>query len=172
MKPVALVTGGSRGIGAAICRLGGRDGYDVAVNYAGRADAAEAVAADIRAADFGHALLAHGLKRIRHRQLRAGTAGAVIGAEAQNHGLFAFVDEINAGREPADHGQGAKQRKTILGRAAAGAAVLCVPRELGVVTSHTTDPDTPGAPDDPVAPVTPDAPDAPEAPAAAVVVDS
>lgn len=55
--------------------------------------------------------------------------------------------------------------------AAAGAAVLCVPRELGVVTSHTTDPDTPGAPDDPVSPVAPDAPDAPEAPAA-VVVDS
>ena len=52
--------------------------------------------------------------------------------------------------------------------AAAGAAVLCVPRELGVVTSHATDPDTPDAPDDPVSPVAPDAPDAPEA--AAVVV--
>ena len=56
--------------------------------------------------------------------------------------------------------------------------MLCVPRELGVVTSHTTDPDTPEAPDDPVAPVapvTPDAPDAPDAPEAApatVVVDS
>ncbi len=50
MAKVLLVTGGSRGIGAAICRLGGRDGYDVAVNYAGRADAAEAVAADVRAA--------------------------------------------------------------------------------------------------------------------------
>ena len=59
--------------------------------------------------------------------------------------------------------------------AAAGAAVLCVPRELGVVTSHTTDPDTPDtpdtpeAPDDPVSPVAPDAPDAPEAEVAAVV---
>ena len=50
MAKVLLVTGGSRGIGAAICRLGARDGYDVAVNYAGRAEAAEAVAADVRAA--------------------------------------------------------------------------------------------------------------------------
>ena len=50
MAKVLLVTGGSRGIGAAICRLGARDGYDVAINYAGRADAAEAVAAEVRAA--------------------------------------------------------------------------------------------------------------------------
>jgi NAD(P)-dependent dehydrogenase (short-subunit alcohol dehydrogenase family) len=50
MTKVLLVTGGSRGIGAAICRLGARDGYDVALNYAGRADAAEAVAGEVRAA--------------------------------------------------------------------------------------------------------------------------
>ena len=50
MAKVLLVTGGSRGIGAAICRLGARDGYDVAINYAGRAEAAEVVAADVRAA--------------------------------------------------------------------------------------------------------------------------
>ena len=30
---ILLVTGGSRGIGAAICRLAGRSGYAVAVNY-------------------------------------------------------------------------------------------------------------------------------------------
>lgn len=48
-SPVLLVTGGSRGIGAAICRLAARAGYDVAVNYAGRADAAEAVAGEVRA---------------------------------------------------------------------------------------------------------------------------
>ncbi len=48
MAKVLLVTGGSRGIGAAICRLGARDGYDVAINYAGHADAAEAVADDVR----------------------------------------------------------------------------------------------------------------------------
>jgi NAD(P)-dependent dehydrogenase (short-subunit alcohol dehydrogenase family) len=50
MARVLLVTGGSRGIGAAICRLGARDGYDVAVNFAGRADAAERVAAQVREA--------------------------------------------------------------------------------------------------------------------------
>ncbi|MFO1048413.1 MAG: SDR family oxidoreductase [Geminicoccaceae bacterium] len=50
MAKVLLVTGGSRGIGAAVCRLGARDGYDVAVNFAGRAEAAERVAADVRAA--------------------------------------------------------------------------------------------------------------------------
>ncbi len=46
---VVLVTGGSRGIGAACCRLAAREGYDVAVNYAGRAEAAEAVAEEVRA---------------------------------------------------------------------------------------------------------------------------
>jgi NAD(P)-dependent dehydrogenase (short-subunit alcohol dehydrogenase family) len=50
MAGVMLVTGGSRGIGAGVCRLAAREGYDVAVNYAGRADAAEAVAEEVRAA--------------------------------------------------------------------------------------------------------------------------
>jgi NAD(P)-dependent dehydrogenase (short-subunit alcohol dehydrogenase family) len=48
MPKTLLVTGGSRGIGAATCRLAARDGYDVAFSYAGRADAAEKVAAEIR----------------------------------------------------------------------------------------------------------------------------
>lgn len=50
MGQVLLVTGGARGIGAAICRMGAREGYDVAVNYAGRADAAAAVVAEVEAA--------------------------------------------------------------------------------------------------------------------------
>ncbi|MCB8873842.1 SDR family NAD(P)-dependent oxidoreductase [Acidisoma silvae] len=45
-----LVTGGSRGIGAAICRQLAAQGYPVAVNYTSRADAAEAVVSDIKAA--------------------------------------------------------------------------------------------------------------------------
>ena len=48
MAGVMLVTGGSRGIGAAVCRLAARLGYDVAVNYAGQAEAAERVADDVR----------------------------------------------------------------------------------------------------------------------------
>jgi NAD(P)-dependent dehydrogenase (short-subunit alcohol dehydrogenase family) len=43
-----IVTGGSRGIGAAICRLLGDRGFPVAVNYANQAEAAERVAAAIR----------------------------------------------------------------------------------------------------------------------------
>jgi len=49
MSQVMLVTGGSRGIGAAIARLAGRRGYAVAVNYASDAEGAAAVVADIRA---------------------------------------------------------------------------------------------------------------------------
>ena len=47
--PVLLVTGGSRGIGASVCRLAGAAGWQVAVNYVSNLDAAEAVVADIRA---------------------------------------------------------------------------------------------------------------------------
>lgn len=49
-KPVLLVTGGSRGIGASICRLAAAGGWQVAVNYASNAAAAEAVVDDIRKA--------------------------------------------------------------------------------------------------------------------------
>ena len=44
-----LITGGSRGIGAATARLAAAQGWDVAVNYTRDAGAAEAVAADVRA---------------------------------------------------------------------------------------------------------------------------
>lgn len=48
-RPLLLVTGGSRGIGAAICRKAAAQGYDLLVNYRSDASAAEAVAADCRA---------------------------------------------------------------------------------------------------------------------------
>lgn len=50
MSKVLLVTGGSRGIGAAIARQAGAAGYAVAVNYRNDAAAAEQVVQDIVAA--------------------------------------------------------------------------------------------------------------------------
>ncbi|HKP26541.1 MAG TPA: SDR family oxidoreductase [Dongiaceae bacterium] len=50
MAKTLLVTGGSRGLGAAVCRLAARDGYDVAFSYAGRTDAAKQIVADIQKA--------------------------------------------------------------------------------------------------------------------------
>lgn len=49
-QKVLLVTGGSRGIGAATCRLGAKAGYRIAVNYASNQAAAAALVAQIRAA--------------------------------------------------------------------------------------------------------------------------
>ena len=45
-----IVTGGSRGIGAATARLAARRGYDLCVNYLGNLESAEAVVRDVEAA--------------------------------------------------------------------------------------------------------------------------
>jgi NAD(P)-dependent dehydrogenase (short-subunit alcohol dehydrogenase family) len=50
MNRILLVTGGSRGIGAATARLAAARGWDVAINYTRDTAAAQAVAADVRAA--------------------------------------------------------------------------------------------------------------------------
>jgi NAD(P)-dependent dehydrogenase (short-subunit alcohol dehydrogenase family) len=50
MGKVVIVTGGSRGIGAATCRLAAERGYAVCVSYVRNAEAADAVAADCRRA--------------------------------------------------------------------------------------------------------------------------
>ena len=75
MRKILLITGGSRGIGAATARLAGQRGYDVAVNYARDAAAAEAVVADVKAAGG-----------------RAVAIKADIGDPAQVRELFAAVD--------------------------------------------------------------------------------
>jgi len=73
---VLLVTGGSRGIGAATCRLAGAAGYRVAVNYATNEAAADAVVATIRAGG-GEAVKIRG----------------DVGSEADVLAMFAAVDE-------------------------------------------------------------------------------
>ena len=49
-SPVILITGGSRGIGAATARLAAAQGYDVAISFVSNEAAALAVAADVEAA--------------------------------------------------------------------------------------------------------------------------
>ena len=47
---VVIVTGASRGIGAATAKLAARDGYQVVVNYSASRQAAETVVGNIEAA--------------------------------------------------------------------------------------------------------------------------
>ena len=75
MKPVLLVTGASRGIGAATALLAARQGWAVAVNYSQNAAAAEAIVQQIKA-EGGQAV----------------SIQADVGDEAQNKHLFAQVD--------------------------------------------------------------------------------
>lgn len=49
-RPVLLIAGGSRGIGASTCRLAGQRGYDVAVNYKRNTKAAAGVVDAVKAA--------------------------------------------------------------------------------------------------------------------------
>lgn len=85
----AIVTGGSRGIGAAIAVRLAELGADVAITYASRADSAEAVADRIRA--NGQRALA--------LQADSADAGAVRGAVDQAAATFGRLDILvnNAG---------------------------------------------------------------------------
>lgn len=49
-RPVVLITGGSRGIGAAVAQLAAERGYDVAITYRSEREAAEQVLAACRSA--------------------------------------------------------------------------------------------------------------------------
>lgn len=78
-KPILLVTGGSRGIGAAIARAAAKAGFGVLLSYASNADQAGEVVASIRA-DGGEA-----------EAFRADTGSADDVAA-----LFAKADEMGA----------------------------------------------------------------------------
>lgn len=58
-RPVLLIAGGSRGIGASTARLAGERGYDVAINYKSNANAAADVVASVKQAG-GKALAIQG----------------------------------------------------------------------------------------------------------------
>ncbi len=73
--PVLLVTGGSRGIGAATAKLAARKGYDVALSYVRDQQGAEKVAAEIRSTGR-----------------RAAAIQADVGIEADITRLFAEAD--------------------------------------------------------------------------------
>jgi NAD(P)-dependent dehydrogenase (short-subunit alcohol dehydrogenase family) len=75
MGGVLVVTGGSRGIGAAVCRLAAGRGYAVAVNYVGQRKRAEEVVEAIRAGG-GRAIAVQG----------------DVSSEADVERLFATVD--------------------------------------------------------------------------------
>ena len=74
-SPTLLITGASRGIGAATARLAATRGWDVAVNYTQDEAAAQAVAADVRAAGR-----------------RALVLKGDVGVEADVVALFAAID--------------------------------------------------------------------------------
>ena len=75
MNPVLLVTGGSRGIGAATALLAARQGWAVAVNYTQNAAAANAI-----------------VQQIKSGGGQAVSIQADVGEEAQIKHLFAQVD--------------------------------------------------------------------------------
>ena len=76
MPPVALVTGASRGIGAAVARTLGKAGASVAVHYGTHGEEAEAVAAEIRAGGANAIII-----------------GADMANEAEIVSMFARVDQ-------------------------------------------------------------------------------
>ena len=75
MKPIALITGGSRGIGAATALLAAQRGFAVAVNYTANSLAADEVVRQIRSA--GGAAI---------------TVQADVGVESDIMAMFATVD--------------------------------------------------------------------------------
>jgi len=95
---VLVVTGGSRGIGAAVCRLAAARGYGVVVNYAGNVAAAEAVCAEIHARG-GEAVAVRGdvssAEDVEHIFRAADRLGRVAGL-VNNAGTIAASSRVDA----------------------------------------------------------------------------
>lgn len=82
-RPVLLIAGGSRGIGASTARLAGERGYDVAVNYKSNAAAADKV--------------------VKAVQASGGNAVAIEGDAAQEDDIERMFEEATRALGPVTH---------------------------------------------------------------------
>ncbi|MBY5405274.1 SDR family oxidoreductase [Rhizobium leguminosarum] len=106
-KKVALVTGASRGIGAAVARRLAKDGFTVVINYSGNAAPAEELAQEIEQAG-GKALTAKAdvgdAEAVRHMFEAAETAFGGVDVLVNNAGIMmlsslAEADDVNFDRQ-------------------------------------------------------------------------
>lgn len=112
MSKILLVTGASRGIGAATAKLAGTRGYEVAVNYLRDAKAADEVVAAVKAAgqraiaiqgdmaqeadiDRTFATIDRELGRLTHLVYNAGTTGGNSRVEAAEAKTIRDTMELN-----------------------------------------------------------------------------
>jgi len=93
-KKVALVTGGSRGIGRAICVELARDGYAVVINYRDNLDAAEETKAILKASGAESHLCQGDVTAKSHRDL-------IVASTMERFGRIDLLVN-NAGAAPAD----------------------------------------------------------------------